>query len=196
MSYKALTRNGAAVVVATILMLSTTAAHAKCRFQVDMPDFRTGEHVRWTNWTTFTLVMSGHTYVVTAGISEGDRKYVGLRVRTQSSVPRRATKEDLDNAVVVPVGSEIFFRMADDSIVKVATDEVFTGDSVYSMRNANHYDIATEAIIKAPLTAAEISALTAQRVKQIRVTTTAGNLDFDFGKKGSKKMQEVLECVQ
>jgi len=181
---------------ATVLMFAAPAASAKCKFQTDMPSIVTGEHIRWTDWTTFSLAITTTNYALAAGISEGDRKYAGLQLHTVTTIPRQASKEDLDNAVVIPAGSDVFFLMADESIIKVTTDQAVTGDADFVMHSANRYDIVTDTIVKAPLTAQELHGLTAQRVKRIRVSTTAGNLDFEFGKKGSKKMQSVLECIQ
>ena len=196
MSCKTMIRNSIAVSCATVLMFAASAASAKCKFQTDMPNIVTGEHIRWTDWTTFSLAITTTNYALAAGISEADRQYIGLQLHTVTTIPRPASKEDLDNAVVIPAGSDVLFLMADESIIKVATDQAVAGDSDFVMHSANRYDIVTDTVVKAPLTAAELRALTAQRVKRIRVTTTAGNLDFEFGKNGSKKMQSVLQCIQ
>jgi hypothetical protein len=195
-SYKTKITNSIVMSCATVLMFAASAATAKCKFQTDMPSIVTGEHIRWTDWVTFSLAITTTNYALAAGISEGDRKYAGLQLHTVTTIPREVSKEDLDNAVVIPTGSDVFFLMADESIIKVTTDQAITGDADFVMHSANRYDIVTDTIVKAPLTADELRILTAQRVMRIRVSTTSGDLDFEFGKKGSKKMQEVLECVQ
>ncbi|MDH3351708.1 MAG: hypothetical protein OEM51_09175 [Gammaproteobacteria bacterium] len=196
MSCKTRITNGIAMSCATVLMFAASAASAKCKFQTDMPSIVTGEHIRWTDWTTFSLAITTTDYALATGISEGERKYVGLQLHTVTTIPRPASKQDLDNAVVIPAGADVFFLMADESVIKVTTDQAITGDSDFVMHNAKRYDIVTNTIVKAPLTTEELRVLTAQRVKRIRVSTTSGDLDFEFGKKGSKKMQSVLECIQ
>jgi hypothetical protein len=176
-------------------MFTASTASAKCKFFVDMPNVLTGEHVRWTKWTTTTLAM-GNPYAMATGISEGDRKYLGLRIHKSYSLPRIATKEDLDNSIVVPAGADVFFQMADESVFKIQTDQPVTGDADFVVRTAKHYDMTVDAMVKVPLTAENLSALTAQRVLRIRVMASTGDLDFKFGKKGSKKIGEVLECIQ
>jgi hypothetical protein len=193
--YKSKFRNSIVATCVTILMFAASTASAKCKFFVDMPNIMTGEHVRWTKWTTTTMVM-GNPYTVATGISEGDRKYLGLRIHKTYTLPRIASKEDLDNAIVVPAGSDVFFQMADESIIKIKTDQPVTGNADFVVHNAKRYDMAADAIVKVPLTAEDLSALTAQRVLRIRVMATTGDLDFKFGKKGSKKIGEVLTCIQ
>jgi len=176
-------------------MFAASTASAKCKFYVDMPNIMTGEHVRWTKWKTTTMVMS-NPWAIATGISEGDRKYLGLRIHKTYKLPRIATKDDLDNSIVVPTGSDVFFQMADESVFKIQTDQPATGDADFSVRNAKHYDITADVIVKVPLTAENLSALTAQRILRIRVMASTGDLDFKFGKKGTKKIGEVLECIQ
>ncbi len=195
MPYKSNLRNSIVATCATILMFAASTASAKCKFFVDMPSIVTGEHVRWTKWKATSMVV-GNPYAVATGISEGDRKYLGLRIHRTYTLPRIATKEDLDNAIVVPAGSDVFFQMADESIIKIKTDQPVTGDADFFVYNAKRYDMAADAIVKVPLTADELSALTAQRVLRIRVGAATGDLDVKFGKKGSKKIGEVLTCIQ
>ena len=190
------TKRSIIAVSATILMLAATTASAKCKYQADMANVFTGEHVRWTQWKTFNLAITTDPYALVNGIAEGDRKYFGLRVRSKSTLPRPATKDDLDNAFVVPAGAKVLLLLADDSVVELKTDEKFTGDSDFFLRNDGRSDIGTDTLLKVPLNAENLNALTAQRVKQIRLSTTAGDVDLPFGKKGSKRMQEVLECIR
>jgi len=195
-SYKSKLRNSIVATCATLLLFAASTASAKCKFFVDMPSVTTGEHVRWTKWTGFTLAITTNPYAYMTGISEGDRKYLGLRIRKSYALPRIATKEDLDRSIVVPAGSDVFFQMADESIIKIQTDLPATGDADFVVHNAKRYDMTADAIVKVPLTAENLSALTAQRVLRIRVGAESGDLDFKFGKKGSKKMGEVLKCIQ
>lgn len=184
------------VALGAVMLFAATSANAKCKFQTDMVSIATGEHVRWTNWSLFSLAITTNPYAIVTGISEGDRKYVGLRVHMKTDFPRRPTTEDLDNAISVPAGAKVQFLMADDSIVGLQTEEPVVGDSDFIFHHATKYEIVTEAIIKARASAAELDVLTGQRVKQIRIATTNEDIDLTFGKKGSKKMQEVLECIQ
>ena len=99
MPYKSNLRNSIVATCATILMFAASTASAKCKFFVDMPSIVTGEHVCWTKWKATSMVV-GNPYAVATGISEGDRKYLGLRIHKTYTLPRIATKEDLDNEVV------------------------------------------------------------------------------------------------
>ena len=195
MSYKSNLKNTVVAACALMLMFAASTASAKCKFFVDMPNIMTGEHVRWTKWTTTTMYMSD-PYTMATGITEGDRKYLGLRIHKTYTLPRIVTKKDLDNAIVVPAGSDVFFQMADESILKIQTDQPATADADFSVHNAKNYGVAADVIVKVPITAENLRALTAQRVLRLRVMASTGDLDFKFGKKGSKKIGEVLECIQ
>ena len=181
---------------AAALMFAAATADAKCKFQTDMVNIFSNEQVRWTNWSTFTLTLRADRYVLVTGIAEGERKYVGLRMHLEGSQPARPAKADLDNEVIVPAGAKVMLLLADDSVVELQSEEQFTGDTDFVMRNAHKYGMVTDAFVKYPVTAEDLSALTAQRVKIIRLTTTNGDIDFEFGKKGSKKMQKTLECIR
>ena len=196
MSCKPVTGRTVAIVLAAAMMFSVEAASAKCKFQTDVLNVFTNEQIRWTNWDSFRLSITMGNYVVVNGISEGERKYLGLRLQVTKQQPDRPTKHDLDNAFVVPEGAKLLLRMADDSIIELHTDEEVVGDSDFGMNNNGVYTITSEPVVKYPLDTDSMSALTAQRVKQIRLSTTDRDIDFEFGKKGSKKMQEALLCIQ
>lgn len=196
MSCKANLKRAAVACCALAAVLVATPAMAKCKYQADMTSIVTNESVRWTNWTMFSMMITTKDYALVNGMSEGERKYVGLRLHVQNSAPERPTKEDLDSAVVIPEGAKALFLMADDSVVELQSEEEQVGDTDLVMKGVHNYDIVTDTIVRFPTTAEDLEALTAQRVKQIRLATTNGDLDFEFGKKGSKKMQKVLECIR
>jgi hypothetical protein len=178
------------------MLFSVEAANTKCKFQTDVLNVFTNEQIRWTHWDSFRLSISMGNYVMVNGISEGERKYLGLRLQVRKKQADRPTKHDLDNAFVVPEGAKLLLLMADDSFIELHTDEEFVGDSDFGMYNNGVYGITSEPVVKYPLDSDSMSALTAQRVKQIRLSTTDRDIDFEFGKKGSKKMQEVLLCIR
>lgn len=196
MSYKTVLKKSLVLASATAALLAAGPASAKCKYQVDMPSIVTGEQVRWTNWSTFKLVFSSEKFAVVNGMIEGDTRYVGLRVHVTNSMPERPSKEDLDTALIIPEGAKALFLMADDSVVELQSTEHFVGDSDFAVHGAHDYNLSSETIARYPVTADDLTALTAQRVKQIRLSTVDGDLDFEYGKKGSKKMQAVLECIK
>ncbi len=197
MSYKSSVKRNVVVAACTAaLMFATATAQAKCKYQTDAVNIISNEKVRWTNWSTFTLTLRADRYILVTGITEGDRKYLGLRMHLESTRPDRPTKDDLNNTVVVPAGATVMLLMADESIVELHSEEQFTGDTDFTMHNAHKYGMVTDAFVKYPVTDDILSALVSQRVKIIRITTNDGDIDFEFGKKGSKKMQKTLACIQ
>ena len=64
------------------------------------------------------------------------------------------------------------------------------------MNDSGSFLIQSEAAIKYAVTTEQIDALAKQRIKQLRMTVSGRDIDFEFGKKGSKKLQESMECIQ
>lgn len=166
-----------ATLVAIVTSLTAMPAYAKCKFNVDTIHSRTGEKVLWTKWQTFTLVIVGDT-VVGAGVSIGDSKYFALRV------DQDASKGEL----VIPENGKLLILMDDESILELHTEEEVIGD-----RDPWH---VVEAVVKFPVDASELNALRTKRIMNIRLQTNGGDKDYKFGKKGAKKMQKVLACIE
>ena len=183
------------ILAASLLILQAPAVHAKCKFQTDGINQFTNESVRWTNWTMLKMILTDPYLMVTA-ITENERKYLGLRLHVNSSQSTRPTKADINNAVVVSESATVMLLMADESVVTLQSEERFAGDTDFAVRNVRNYALTTDIFAKYPVSSENIAALMAQRVKIIRVATENGDLDFEYGKKGSKKLQQALECIE
>jgi len=187
----------AILVVAISSLLATAVADAaKCKYQTDTVNVFTGDKIRWTKWAAFKLTWVETHSALNSAISEGDRKYLGLRLHLTKTLQYRPTKDDLDNALVIPAASKLSLVMADSSILELYTENETIGDSDFRLVNAGQYTITTNAIVKYSLNDYTIKALTAQRVKQLTIQAAGSDIDFEFGKKGSKKLQSTLACLQ
>jgi hypothetical protein len=179
-----------------MLFATTAASAAKCKFQTDTVNVFTGEKIRWTKWDTFTLRIDKDHYVLLSGISEGDRRYLGLRPHVSKLQMERPTKADLDNALVIPVGGKLSIVLSDDSALELHSDQGLIGDSDFEILKSGEYSLNTDAIIKYSLNNYTMKTLAAQRIKRLRLETVDGNIDFEFSGKGSSKHKEKLACVQ
>jgi len=180
----------------SILFASAGANAAKCKFQTETLNVFTGEKIRWTKWDTFTLRIDKDHYVLLSGISEGDRRFLGLRPHVSKLQPDRPTKADLDSAVVIPDAGKLSILLSDDSVLELHTDKGTIGDSDFELFKSGKYSLNTDAIIKYSLNSYTMKTMAAQRIKQLKLATVDGNIDFEFGGKGSSKHKEKLACIQ
>ena len=186
-----------ALSLAVPLLFSSSGANAaKCKFQTDTVNVSSGEKIRWTKWDTFTLRIDKDHYVLLSGISEGDRRFLGLRPHVRKLQPDRPTKTDLDSALVIPEAGKLSILLSDDSVLELHTDKGTIGDSDFELFKSGKYSLNTDAIIKYSLNSYTMKTMAAQRIKQLKLETVDGNIDFEFGGKGSSKHKEKLACIQ
>jgi hypothetical protein len=171
-----------AALLGACLLVSTTSVSAACKYNVDTIHSRTGEKVLWTKWNTFTLVQKGD-FAVGSGVSIGDRKYFALRF----GGPGARTKAEVESAFVIPEGGKVLIKLDDDSILELLTDEPFIAEARPN---------SSEMVVRYQLDAASLDALLTKRILNIRIETNIGDVDFAYGKKGAKKMQKVLKCIE
>jgi len=179
-----------------LLFASAGANAAKCKFQTDTSNVFTGEKIRWTKWDTFKLRIEKGHYVLISGISEGDRRYLGLRAHVSKLQTDRPTKADLDNALVVPAAGKLSILLSDDSVLELHTDKRVIGDSDFVLLKSGEYSLNTDAVIKYSLNSYTMKTMAAQRIKQLTLETDDGNVDFEFSGKGSSKHKEKFACIQ
>jgi len=175
-------RRAIAASLAAVMFLTALPANAKCKFNVDTVHSRTGEKVLWTKWNTFTLMIKGKI-LVGSGLSIGDKKYFALRFDRHVS----GTKAEKDSALVIPANGKLLIKLDDKSILELYTDEEFTGDVGGGQ---------AEIVARYVLDASTLNALLKKRIMNIRIQTTGADEDFAFGKRGAKKMQKTLECIE
>ncbi len=187
-------RRTAAALLTILISLTATPANAKCKFNVDTVHSITGEKVLWTKWEVFsfgssmgaviagTLANSGDA-VVGSGASYGDKKFFALRVTRPASM----VKMEMDSALVIPENGKLLISMNDDSILELHSEEKVIGDVVGGV---------AEAVIKFPLDPDAMRALLTKRIMTMELQTSEQDLEYSFGKKGAKKMQSTLACIQ
>jgi len=200
------------VMSVAILMIFgfTTSNAAKCKWMTDTVSYRTGEPVRWTRWVrNRAFYVAGAGYAMVAGISEGEQKYLGLQlVAPNQTMPTRPTKADMDAVFVIPAGSILSIAMADNSIFELAVPEDIIGDAALvtaensfsddgpKSKGGSGYVIGSYAVMKFPLDAEALAALSGQKARNLRLNANGKDYEFSFGKKPVNKIQKVLACIQ
>lgn len=176
---------------AIVLMLGSPAADAAdCKYRApfygNVVAFGKAEQerllsaaTRWTPWKSFRTwgnELENHGW--TNGMVDGDSKYLGVKLNLVK-IPEGAS---------IAAGAPLWLLMADDSVVELAAD----ADAIFSDRPNS-----MEIIARYELNDEMHAALLAQGVTDIRVTTSAGEIDFFLGKKKkpSDKIQESLGCI-
>jgi hypothetical protein len=180
--------------LAILISVTATPANAKCKFNVDTAHSITGEKVLWTKWETFSFgssmgakiagtIASISDAVVGSGVSYGDKKFFALRVTRPASM----VKMEMDSALVIPENGKLLISMNDNSILELHSEEKVIGDVVAGV---------AEAVIKFPLDSDAMHSLLTKRILTIGLQTSKQDLEYSFGKKGAKKMQATLKCIQ
>ncbi len=199
------------IVISVVLLLSfgpAVSKAAKCKWRTDTVNYRTGEPVRWTRWVRNRTILRP-PYAAIAGVSEGERKFLGLQViAVEQTLKSRPTKNELDALFVIPAGSKLLISMADGSIYELVstvdvigdadmkTEDDMFADSGPKARGDSGYTISAFGTIKFPLDDDAITALTAQRASEMRLNANGEEYHFSFGKKPVDKIQKTILCIQ
>jgi len=176
---------------------STDAWAAKCKYKWETTNYRTGEKLLWTTWImNRAFYTPDKPYGFVAGVSEGDRKYLSVQIRSpEIRLNHRPSKAEIDAAMVIPEGAKLYVLLGDVTIYDLFAERHIVGDTSFTANANNNYLLNSLAIIRFELDAAAIAALNGQRATDLRLHTPGRNYDISFGKKPSDKIQKSLACV-
>lgn len=190
-------------IVITLLVLivasvgSTDAWAAKCKYKWETTNYRTGEKVLWTRWImNRAFYTDDKPYGLVAAVSEGDKKYLSLQLRSpEVRLNHRPSKAEIDAAMVIPEGAKLSVLLGDGTIYDLFAERHIVGDTSFEAHANDNYSLASLAIIRFELDAAAFAALNGQKATDLRLHTPDRNYDISFGKKPSDKIQKSLACV-
>ena len=155
-------------------VLGSAAYADECKYKENEADPFTKERVALTKWKAFRPTGNqavNHGWM--AGRILDGKTFLALRIGIvgYDGPP-----------VIIPEGAKLLILMADESIVELAAyEETWVEDS--------------SAVVLYELNDETLQSLTTQGTTDIRVSTSAGDHDFNFGKKPTDRMQYVLGCV-
>ncbi len=202
-----------AIFVAFMLMLgSNTADAAKCKYiepHTEMIVLGKKEQQRllasprrWTRWKGYrTLANQAEDHAFLNGIVEDDNRYLGLKVVLVEHSPSEPKPYELSGRASIPAGAKLLILLADESIIELTAYADVAGTSRHLAPreglNSGRSDhaIYTTLFAKFLLDDEKSAALSAQGVTDIRVSTSMGDRDFNFGKKPSDRIQEIVACL-
>lgn len=190
-------------IIITLLVLiaasigSADAWAAKCKYKWETTNYRTGEKVLWTRWImNRAFYTQGKPYGLVAGVSEGDKKYLSLQLRSpEVRLNHRPSKAEIDAAMVIPEGAKLSVLLGDGTIYDLFAERHIVGDTSFEARADGNYSLVSLAIIRFELDAAALAALNGQKATDLRLHTPGRNYDISFGKKPSDKIQKSLACI-
>ena len=170
---------------------------ASCKYKWDTTNYRTGEKVMWTRWImNRAFYTQGAAYALIAGVSEGDKKYLGLQLMSPEERSRtRPTKAELDLAMVIPERAKLSILLADGTTYELFAERRVVGDTSFTVNSRDSYSLLSQSIVRFELDAAALTALGGQRATDLRLHTPDRNYDISFGKKPSDKIQKALACI-
>lgn len=182
-----------------IPVISAYAQKSDCKYQTDDVDKFSKKKILWTKWDNFTKLLGPSALV--CGISEGDKKYLGIRLLTSRKLPDKPSKSDLDDALMIPAGSKIILLLADQSTIELKTEKDSKGKSTYDPpktgnNQTDKYVVNTTTDIFYTLDANSIKIFTTKEINSARVETGNGNFDYEFGKKDHADFLNAIKCVQ
>jgi hypothetical protein len=162
------------LLAAAVILTSTVAGAAECKYKKNERDPFTDELIVLTKWKTFRPTGNQavpHGWM--AGAIEHGKIFLALRIGLVG----------YHSQPTVPEGGKLLILMADDTIVELAAYE--------SVKISGWSDV-----VKFELDEDTLAALTAQGTTDIRLSTRYDEHDFSFGKKPTTRMQFVLGCAQ
>ncbi len=178
----------------SLSLMAAPALAAKCKYNADTVNHRTGEKVLWTQWNTFRMRLDP---VMHAATIEGDKKYLSLRLMlNRGERTELPTIEELDNELVFAEGAKLLLLMADESVIELHAAQKVLADTDVNMISHSKYSIKSEVIVKYELDAETIAALSGQKLKVLRMTANDAEYTYEFGKKGSDKVKKNLACIK
>ena len=194
------------VIITFALLLGSTAAHAKCKYQADTVNVTTGEKVLWTRWEGLkTTSKNGGPTFRGAAAAEGDNRYLVLKFQVFGQSAHRPRKHELEYQVGVGSNDMLMIRLANGDTLQLPAAEGAYGDTDFSVPNAAHespifadhsriYKLSTSTVANYILNADDIAKLVANKVTDVRIQIIGGDISFNF-KRGTKDIRKLMECL-
>jgi hypothetical protein len=201
---------------ATILAVAGVGAGAvanaaSCNYEVNEIDLFTKEKLVSTEWHAMTSVVSSafkiavneRTSLFVAGVSEGDNRFVAVRLRLSNGIAGTPTNAELRDALVVTGGSSLTITLADKSEivlharkdVRATTRHGYPGtQSVVESIIVVHYAVGDDefdALIDQDASSVSMSATGGR----FRFVDSNGQINFKLNRKGRDKFSEALVCL-
>ena len=191
----------------TALLVNGSALAAKCKYEEETADLFSGVKTVRTKWNKLTpwgekgvhfWSAKGETSIFVSVISEGGDKRLGIRIKFKRKSQFKPTREELENAILVPAGTNLLIKLADDTVVALPALELAQGVSGFTRPYANgtdDYILVTQAVIEYGLDASAAEALTAQRAVALGIVTSTGRFDIPVTKKNRDDIKQAIECA-
>jgi len=196
------------LISASILLCSSTALAAKCKFQTDSTDKFTKVRTLQTRWdpleSFFNDIGKTSGTILTSYASawhESGSTKLGIRIGLSSYSKRRPPDYELMDTVVIPEGARLMVMMADETVVTLFAKEEMRFNSKLIPPNTgsnvtDKFAIDTYAYIYYPLDAETIAALTRKNATNLRVEAVDKNYDIEIHKKSFGDLKKAIECIQ
>ncbi len=187
------------IIIAFIITLQAVAQKSDCKYSRNEVDKFTKVKILVTKPQRFTKFFDAAAYVY--GVAEGDKKSLGVQIVTKKYIANKPSQADLDEAVVVPKGSKLIILLEDENTSELTTDTTYNGSSIFDSpksggNGSNGYMIITTTAIKYPVNETSLKVLTSKAVKSVRVAIGSANYDYDFAKKETGAVQDLLKCIE
>jgi len=203
------------ILITSILILtSTTAGAAKCKFQDSSYNALTKVRTIQTKWESLTSAFGGKApegahEVQSAAVSakfEGNNAYLVIRIILEDYSKREPAPYQLENAISIPENSQLLVLMGDGTVLQLPTEKELSFDATFvppgtasntrfRRTDGNEYVKTTEAAISYLMDENTTALLRAQDVTNIRVEAGDTYYDIDIHKKSVGDVAEAIECL-
>lgn len=194
-----------AVVSVSLLLLGTSPAFAKCKFQKVRKSDVANQGFQITKWDRFKMgQIDGDPAAYVAGRTDGENRYLALMLEVMKTRPKtdgRPSQATLARILGIDEGSKFLILLADESIVALQAESVTVDYSVWPVAQMEEttqfskYDIKKTVTANYRLDDESYEMLIAHGYTDLRITTTEGDRDYSKSKP-AKEIQEVLGCIQ
>ena len=186
--------------VLILLVTGNDAFSAGCKFDTDSTDKFTKERTLGTRrdslesfWGDSSKDEQKDLYV-SAWYNNGERA-LRVDILLTRYVNRMPPPYQLRNTLVIPKGSRLLVKMADDTIVTLLSANPISSDS-RATRMSGSVSVDTGAIIYYPLNDELMAALTSQGAAKLRVEAADTHYDLKIDDKSLDDIGNAIRCLQ
>ncbi len=193
------TKKNLLTILAFFITSQILAQNSNCKYSRNEIDKFTKVKILITKPQRFTKFFDAAAFVY--GVAEGEKKSLGVQIVTKKYLANKPSQADLDEAVVVPKGSKIIILLEDESTLELTTDTPYNGSSIFENprtggNGSKGYQVITTTAIKYPVNETSSKVLTSKPAKSVRVAVENANYDYDFAKKETGAIQDILKCTE
>jgi len=201
-----------AAIATALLLSSSSAVAAGCKYTQKEIDVFTKERMVRTDWDAlhggasrfFGEIIGALSVLEVAATREGDRRYLNFKVRVSDTTMYAPRDWELRDAIAVPKGASLTIVLADETIIELYADKTIRG-TTKAKNDEGTYVVKSTITPRYVLDDVTIKALVAQEALAVRMAVSNGIFEFtsggshiDFGvhEKSRGGIRDAIYCAE